>query len=165
MRRDLGARLIVLAVLGILSGIGVLWIAAHTAVPRQQIPSPPVALLVGWSYIGSGLLSWRARPENRLGPVMVLTGFAWFTSLLQEANGPVLFTVGIACQVLYIAGFLYLILSFPSGRLPAALDRALMAATVGLVTIGQLEWLLFASSSPFYLLPLSGEPARSRPQR
>ena len=165
MRRDLGARLIVLAVLGVLSGVGALWIAAHTAVPRQQIPSPPVALLVGWSYIGSGLLSWRARPENRLGPVMVLTGFAWFTSLLQEANGPVLFTVGIACQVLYIAGFLYLILSFPSGRLPAALDRALMAATVGLVTIGQLEWLLFASSSPFYLLPLSGEPARSRPQR
>ena len=36
-----------------------------------------------------------------------------------------------------------MILSFPSGRLQTALDRALIIITFGLVTIVQLVWLLF----------------------
>ena len=41
---------------------------------------------------------------------MVLTGFAWFASILQDAHEPVLFTIGEVVQVVYLAGFLYLIL-------------------------------------------------------
>jgi signal transduction histidine kinase len=139
-------RLVAIGVIGLASGIGAFWVASHALYQRAQIPSPPVALLVGWSFIGSGLLSWRARPENRLGPVMVVTGFAWFASIMQEGNNAVLFTIGSAVQVLYLAGFLYVILSFPSGRLPTALDRLLVIAAFGLVTVGQLAWLLFANS-------------------
>src|SRR5262249_56336241 len=84
--------------------------------------------------------------DNRLGPVMVLTGFAWFASVLEEANGAVLFTIGQAFQVLYLAGFLYLILSFPSGRLQTALDRVLVVTTFGLVTVVQLASLLFTDT-------------------
>jgi len=146
MRPDMNARLIALGAIGLLSGAGVAWAASKAAFPRPQIPSPPVTLLVGWSLIGSGLLSWRARPENRLGPVMVLTGFVWFASALQEGNGPVLFTIGMAFQVLYLAGFLYLILSFPSGRLQTALDRSLVVGAFGLVTIVQVAVLLFADA-------------------
>ena len=146
MRRDMNARLIALSVIGLLSGVGAFWVASHAAHQQSEIPSPPVALLVGWSFIGSGLLSWRARPDNRLGPVMVLTGFAWFANILQEGNGAVVFTVGAAFQVFYLAGFLYLILSFPSGRLPTALDRVLMVTASGLVTIVQLAWLMFADT-------------------
>ena len=143
-RREMDARLIALGVIGFLSGVGAFWAISHSTVQQSQIPSPPVALLVGWSFIGSGLLSWRARSDNRLGPVMVLTGFAWFARALEEGNGSVLFTIGQAFQVLYLAGFLYLILSFPSGRLQTALDRALIIITLGLVTIVQLVWMLFA---------------------
>ena len=142
MRRDMTSRLIALGAIGLASGIGAFWVAAHALQQRAQIPTPPVAILVGWSLLGSGLLSWRARPDNRLGPVMVVTGFAWFASILQEGNNDVLFTIGSAVQVLYLAGFLYVILSFPSGRLPTALDRALVVAAFGLVTVGQLAWLL-----------------------
>ena len=146
MRPGMNARLIALGVIGLLSGVGVVWAASDAAFPRPQIPSPPVALLVGWSFIGSGLLSWRARPQNRLGPVMVLTGLAWFASVLQEGNGPVLFTIGMAFQVLYLAGFLYLILSFPSGRLQTALDRTLVVGAFGLVTVVQVAVLLVADA-------------------
>jgi signal transduction histidine kinase len=142
-RRQLNANLIALGVAGLLSGVGALWVASHAAIQFAQLPSPPVDLLVGWSFIGSGLLSWRARPDNRLGPVMVLTGFAWFASALGGANGSVLFTIGQSVQVLFLAGFLYLILSFPSGRLQTMLDRALVIVALGLVTIVQLAWLLF----------------------
>jgi len=84
MRRNMNAGLIGLGVLGLLAGAGALWVASTPAIQPSGIPSAPVALLVGWSFIGSGLLSWRARPDNRLGPVMVLSGFAWFASVLQE---------------------------------------------------------------------------------
>jgi len=143
MRRDMNAGLIGLGVLGLLAGAGALWVASTPAIQPSGIPSAPVALLVGWSFIGSGLLSWRARPDNRLGPVMVLSGFAWFASVLQEGHGAVLFTIGQAFQVLYLAGFLYLILSFPSGRLQTVLDRALVITAFALVSVGQLASLLF----------------------
>jgi signal transduction histidine kinase len=143
MGRDMNARLIALGVLGLLAGVGAFWVASTAVYQQSEIPSPQVAVLVGWSFIGSGLLSWRARPDNRLGPAMVLTGLAWFASVLQEGNGPLLFTIGQAFQVLYLAGFLYVILSFPSGRLQTALDRALVVAAFALVTIVQLASLLF----------------------
>src|SRR5215831_3456452 len=146
MRRDMSARLITLGVLGFLAGAGAFWITRTAVFHRPQIPDAPVALLVGWSFIGSGLLSWRAQPDNRLGPVMVLTGFAWFASVLEEANGAVLFTIGQAFQVLYLAGFLYVVLSFPSGRLQTALDRVLVVVAFGLVTVVQLALLLFTDT-------------------
>ena len=141
--RRVDTRLTALGVAGFLAGAGAYWVASHAAHQQPKIPSPPVALLVGWSLLGSGLLSWRARPDNRLGPVMVLTGFAWFASVLEEANSPAVFTIGAAFQVLYLAGFLYVGLSFPSGRLPTVVDRALMVTAIGLVTIVQLVWLFF----------------------
>src|SRR5215471_3718016 len=117
MQRDLNARLIVLGTLGYLVGVGVLWVVITGTSLRPEVPTPAVALLVGWCFIGSGLLSWRARPDNRIGPVMVLTGFTWFASLLQNAHNSVLLTIGEIFQDVFLAGFLYLALSFPSGRL------------------------------------------------
>ena len=143
MRQTMNAKLIALGAAGLASGIGAFWVTSHAAIQQPEVPSPTIALLVGWSFIGSGLLSWQARPDNRLGPVMVLTGFAWFANTLGDGPGSVLFTIGQAFQDLVLAGFLYLILSFPSGRLHTALDRALMVVTLGLVTIVQLAWLFF----------------------
>ena len=140
--RELNAWLIALGGLGLLSGVGVSWVASRAVVHPSKIPSLPIILLVGWSFIGSGLLSWRARPDNRLGPVMVLTGFTWFASVLEEGNNSVVATIGAVFAVAFLAGFLYIGLSFPSGRLPTALDRALVAVALGLVTVVQLAWLL-----------------------
>jgi signal transduction histidine kinase len=140
------ARLIALGVLGLLSGIGVFLVTSHAVVHPAKIPGLPIVLLVGWSFVGSGLLSWRARPDNRLGPVMVLTGFAWFATVLQEANNSAAATIGAVFSVLFLAGFLYIGLSFPSGRLPTVLDRALMAAALGLVTV--VQWALLLCYDP-----------------
>jgi signal transduction histidine kinase len=106
----------------------------------------PVAILVGWSFIGSGLLSWQPGQRNRLGLVLVFTGFAWFASMLSDAHNPVLYTIGQVLSPFYYAGFLYLILSFPSGRLRGKLDRALMVVTIGLVAVINPATLLLADS-------------------
>ena len=52
----------------------------------------------------------------------------------------------MAFQVLYLTGFLYLILSFPSGRLQTALDRTLVVGAFGLATVVQVAVLLVADA-------------------
>jgi signal transduction histidine kinase len=140
------AKLIGLGVAGLLAGTGAAWITGDAGPDRPQVPSATLVLLVGWSLIGSGLLSWRARPENRVGPIMVGTGFLWFASVLQDAHSALPFTVGYALQVVYLAGFVYLILAFPSGRLRGMLDRALVVVAFGSVTIAQLAFMLVGKS-------------------
>jgi signal transduction histidine kinase len=140
------ARLIALGGAAIAAGAGAVWVAAHAGPDRPEIPNVPLALLVGWSFVASGLLSWRARPENRIGPIMVATGFLWFASVLQDATTPALFTLGNLLQVTYLLGFVYLILAFPSGRLQGPIDRLVILGGIAEVTIIQVGWLLFADS-------------------
>ncbi len=129
----------VVAGAGVAAGAGAVWLAAHQPPGRPTQADALITALVGVSLLGSGLTSWRARPQNRLGPVMVFTGFAWFAAQLSEASVAWLYTIGLAVQYVFIAGFVYLLLSFPSGRLGGKLDRWLMGWVLAL-TVG-LEWL------------------------
>ena len=53
-------------------------------------------LLIGWSFIGSGLVAWHRRRTNRFGALMVAVGFAWFAAALTASNP--------ACLVQYRPG-------------------------------------------------------------
>ena len=112
-----------LGVAGLAAGAGAAWLAANRSFVPYQTADAPFCLVVGWSFIGSGLIAWHQRPRNRLGPVMTLIGFAWFATFPTDARDPLLFPVGTAVQSLYLAGLGYLVLSFPSGRLPGWLER------------------------------------------
>ena len=145
VRRDANARLISLAMAGLLAGVGAAWIVGKASPDRPVVPVAPLAVslavLIGWSFIGSGLLSWRPRPGNLLGPVLVFTGFAWFASTLPDSHNPVLFTIGAAVYPLFYVGIVYLVISFPSGRLHGTLDRGLVVVTIGLTTVVQVASL------------------------
>jgi signal transduction histidine kinase len=102
-----------------------------------------LGLLVGWSFIGTGLLAWWRRPGNRTGMLMVTAGFAWFATGVSDANGDVLHTVGIALDGLFPAVVGHLLLAFPSGRLETRAERVLVAALYFTVTVLQVPALLF----------------------
>jgi signal transduction histidine kinase len=148
--RHVAAWQIATAAAGVLAGAGVAWIVSHAGSDTFGVPelpfAVPVIVLVGWSFIASGLLYWRSRPENHLWAVLIFQGFAWFGSMLPNSSNPVLFTIGQLVYPWQYASGLYLILSFPSGRLRGGLDRAMMAIAIFLVTAGNLFWLLFADS-------------------
>ena len=82
-----------------------------------------LALLVGWSFIGTGLFAWWRRPANPTGALMTAAGFAWFGSELSAADDDVLFTVGITLDALFpvIAGHLR---ARVPDRAPRDADRA-----------------------------------------
>jgi hypothetical protein len=112
-----------------LAGAAAAGLAAHRSFEPYQTADAPLALLVGWSFIGCGLIAWRQRPRNRLGPVMALTGFAWFATFLTDAHRPVLFTAGNAVESVYLVGLALGILSFQSGGRRGHLERAVIVAT------------------------------------
>ena len=145
--RGMKAKLYTVAGAGVLAGAGAAWLAAHQPWGRPTEPGVVLMLLVGTSLLGSGIASWRARPENRIGPAMVLTGFAWFAAQLVEAKAPWLNTIGLAVQSAWVIGLVYLLLSFPSGELQGRLDRVLV--TIGaLVGVGfQLLAMLYGNKA------------------
>jgi signal transduction histidine kinase len=99
---------------------------------------------VGWSFIGTGLYAWRRRPESRSGALMVLLGFAWFLFTLQSANSPLIHTFALVTGGLWGGVFLHLGITFPSGRLAAGLDRALVVAGYLIFPLAFVPSLLFA---------------------
>ena len=80
-------------------------------------------LALGWSFVIAGVIVSAQRPGNRLGPVMVLTGFAWFASRLAWSDASALYTLGILFEVTYMLGIGYLLVDVPR-RPPAWPPRA-----------------------------------------
>ena len=84
--------------------------------------------VVGWNFVGTGLYASRRRPESRFGALMVLLGFTWLLAPLGAADDPWLFVLGIVLGSLWGPVLAHVLLSFPSGRLTGAGQRAVVVA-------------------------------------
>ena len=84
--------------------------------------------LIGWAFIGAGLVAWWRRPENRFGSLMTLLGFVWFAGALSVSDAPGVFIVGVILSPLVFAILIHLLLGFPTGRVEGRWARALVIA-------------------------------------
>lgn len=82
-------------------------------------------LAVGLSLIAAGLVVWDHRPANRIGPLAVLTGLAWFIGDFAASTNAVVAYVGSAVHGWFDPLFALLVLSYPTGRIVRRLDRVL----------------------------------------
>jgi signal transduction histidine kinase len=82
-----------------------------------------LALLVAWSFLGTGLFLWDRRPDNLTGPLMVALAFSWVLAGLSSSNVPGLFIAGTLLNGLPFAILTHLLFAFPSGRLERRWDR------------------------------------------
>jgi signal transduction histidine kinase len=122
------ARTRAVTVVALLAGAGVIALQLASEDRDPRVVWAVFAPAVGWNFIGTGLYAWRRRPESRTGVLMVILGFAWFLYTLDAANSPLVHTFALVTGGLWGAVFLHLGLSFPTGRLTAAVDRALARA-------------------------------------
>jgi signal transduction histidine kinase len=118
--------LVALALAGLAIGLYEAWIRAQREGFFQALVGEP---LVGWVYIGAGLVAWQRRPDNRVGHLLTAAGFAIFISVLNMVDVPVLFALGFSLRRLAAAILMHLIISYPSGRLTSRLER--FVVTVG----------------------------------
>jgi signal transduction histidine kinase len=139
--------LLVLGAAGL--GLGVLYVGLvlgsdHT---DDRGLTAGLGLLVGWSFVGTGLFAWWRRPENRTGMLMIAAGFAWFATGVSAANDELVHTIGITLDGLFPAAVGHLLLAFPTGRLETRGERAVITGVYLTVTLLQLPGLLFEDDS------------------
>ena len=83
-----GRRTALIAVAALLCGAG----AAALLLSSDHLADRTVwavfGPLVGWCFIGTGVYAQRRRPESRAGTLMVVLGFAWFSSAIGTTDAP-----------------------------------------------------------------------------
>lgn len=98
-------------------------------------------LASGLAFIGAGLVAWRQRPGNRVGPLMTGIGLAWFGGDLLFAPIPLVGPISLFAQAIARVLFAWLLLAFPTGHLGSHLHRAavaVIAAAAGALALLQL---------------------------
>jgi len=131
----------ILAVVGLLAGVGAASIMLGNEV-RPRGGEVVLVLAVGWSFIASGLVAWRLRPDNPIGLAMVVTGLLRFAEAPFWSQDPFLFTLGHAVGYLYMAGLVYIVLAFPTGWLKTPVRRGVFIAAAVAAGALQVAWLL-----------------------
>jgi len=115
--------LVALGIAGVLLGIATFVMVAKGEAATVPLLEATLTLLIGWSFIGTGLFAWERRPTNLIGPLMVGVGFAWFLSEFKVSEIPLAASIGFAVNSLPVAILIHLLIVFPSGRARSQLDR------------------------------------------
>ena len=100
-------------------------------------------VLVGLTFVASGLVGRLRRPENRTGVLMILVGLSWFCGALQASDASLPYTVGYAAGSVIAALLIHLVLAFPSGRLVRRSERRVTVAIYAVALVLQPVWMLF----------------------
>jgi signal transduction histidine kinase len=106
---------------------GSVLISAPAGAQRTAVP---VFVLGAGIMFGLGLSDLVSARDSRFARAVVAAGVVWALSALAVSSNSTLFGVGRVSYWLVSVALVYLLLSYPSGRLTGRSDRALFAATV-----------------------------------
>jgi signal transduction histidine kinase len=114
-------------VAGIAAAAALVW-GGYDVPAELAAPTLVLELAVGWSFIGIGLVAWARRPDNRIGLLMVVLGFASFARFAVAVDSDAGFAVGVGVGSLHLSVFMHLLVTFPTGRTRSWPQRVTVAA-------------------------------------
>ena len=142
--KSLRTALIALGLVGFVAGlVGVAIISGSDHESKAEGADLVVGLLIGWSFVGTGLFAWWRRPENRTGALMTAVGYVWFLGTFEASDTAAIFIVGILVSPLAIAVLLHLLVAFPAGELRSRYERVLVGIAYFDTTVVMLAAILF----------------------
>jgi signal transduction histidine kinase len=146
-RRDERRRALLLAYAGVALTATVVSaaIALGGAASHPDLVAAARALIVGVP-LGVGLYAWYSREEARFGVLLILAGAGWFVTTLAESGDELPYTLGRAGGWLMELALVYLILAYPSGRLPGRSERLIVLAMAIAVFTMYVPRLVLAES-------------------
>ncbi len=77
---------------------------------------------VGAVFVAAGLVALRRPGSRRFGVLLIITGAAFLANVLSQLDDPDLFTVGLVIGNLAPALLAHVLLVYPTGRVPGALE-------------------------------------------
>ena len=80
--------LIVIGLAAFALGLAVIPVVPSSDHSDSKVAQIAATLLIGWSFVGTGIYAWWRRPGNRIGSLMVLTGFFSFLFGFEASNSP-----------------------------------------------------------------------------
>jgi signal transduction histidine kinase len=137
---------------GIAAGLGLGAVAAasgggialaHGDVRNSTTSIAITTVVAGCAFVAAGIVAWLRRPANRIGLLMIVTGFALFASSLAQASQPLPFTIGLAVAGLPAALLGHLVLAFPDGRLHSRWERLVVGGAYFDAVVVQVVMLMF----------------------
>jgi signal transduction histidine kinase len=141
------ARLLVLAALGlVLSGAAVA-VALTGSAPGEVLFALNLGLAVAVP-VAVGLYVWRQPVHARIGRLLAIVGLAWFVPALAASDNELLYSVGRVAGWVLAVGLILLVLSFPAGRLPGTVDRALVGISAAVVATLYVPTALLVEQFP-----------------
>lgn len=135
--------LLAVALAGVAAGVGGLLLLGNSDTSDGGPVFMGVALVITWSFIGTGLVAWHHRPTSRMGPLMVAVGFAWILNALTSSGEPAVFIAGVILSNVWVVLLFQLLLTFPEGRLRSPTERLLLAGAWISGLLLQIPPLLF----------------------
>jgi signal transduction histidine kinase len=144
------------ATLAIAAAAGVAACVVTAIVTASGVTSDAVGLEVAARVamvgipIAVGLYAWRRRASARFGRNLTLVSFGWFVAYLSASDDSLIYSAGRVAGWFAEVGLVYLVLSFPSGRLRDPIDRALVAASVAVAAVLYLPTALLTDG---YVVP------------
>jgi signal transduction histidine kinase len=99
--------------------------------------------LVAVAFLAAGLVAWRQRPGNAIGPLMIALGFVWVSGNLRYTDVGLVTSFGRMFGSLWQGFLVHLLLAYPTGRLLTRVDRAIVVATYALALLGEWAFLIF----------------------
>jgi signal transduction histidine kinase len=137
---SLRMRTIVLTVAGTALGVVAYRVQIH------DLHSPRDRAIATLAYCGAflvaGIAAWARRPANRLGQLMVVTGFALLARQLRYSHDPAAFTVFFLLGDLPYALVGHCVFAYPFGRIRGRAERALVVAGYATASVFPLAVLL-----------------------
>ena len=124
--------------------LGALW-PVLTSAGEPVIAADVIYRATGGSFVAAGMIAWQRRPGNRVGPLMVATGFLFFAApLAAQLDSSLVQTLGLLVTDYWTITFVVVLLVFPrSRRLHGRPEQLLVVAFVIPLVVAQPLWLLF----------------------
>jgi signal transduction histidine kinase len=138
---------VVLAGAGIVLGVVAYRVQLDNLGPFTTEGRSVAIVAVGWSFLLAGLIAWSRRAGNRMGPLMIVAGFALLLRQLRYSDDALLFTVFFALGHVGYALVGHAVLAYPSGRLTDRYERAIVRTAYATVLAFPLAVLLFYDST------------------
>jgi signal transduction histidine kinase len=104
-------------------------------------------LAYAWAFVAAGLVAWSRRAGHRLGPMLVVVGFAMLLRQFRYNFDPLAFTAFFLVGDLAYALFTHTVLAYPTGRVTDRLERAYLRVAYPVTIVFPLAILLLYDGS------------------